>query len=74
MILYLTRCNGGRYMMTLLEPSIHRILGTSFEDVFEAHGDPITVRYMCEEGIKRALGTTLAPLTPTKVKLTLELI
>ncbi len=57
-------------MLTLLKPKIARIRGTNRMDAFEAVGEPIAVRHLCEPGVQTLLGRTLPPLTPTKITLT----
>jgi hypothetical protein len=75
MKLWLTRCNGGRYLLTVLKPKIAPIKGVydenglPVEDAFEVTGEPIAVRYLCEGGIRSLFGRTLPPLTPTKIEL-----
>lgn len=70
MRLWLTKCHGGRYLLTVFRPTIHRIRGTPHDDAYEIPGEPIAVRYLCEPGVKALIGTTLEPLTPTRIRLT----
>lgn len=74
MRLWLTKCDGGRYLLTALPPVIACIRGTTRHDAFERTGEPIAVRYLCEPGIVSALGRALPPLVPTKVELHLKII
>ena len=69
MKLWLTKCHGGRYLLTALKPTIARIRGTEYYDAFEHVGEPIAVRYLCEMGVVSLLGITLPELTPTKIEL-----
>lgn len=68
MKLYLTKCHGGRYLLTVLRPGIARIRGTNHLDAFEQLGEPIAVRHLCEDGVRALFGFTLEPLTPTRVQ------
>ncbi len=70
MKLWLTKCHGGRYLLTVFKPTIARIRGTEYFDAFERVGEPIAVRYLCEAGIVSLFKTTLPPLTPTKIEIT----
>lgn len=74
MKLWLTKCHGGRYLLTALRPTISRIRGTEFLDAFERVGEPIAVRYLCEAGVVSLLGTTLPELTPTKIEINASLL
>ncbi len=70
MRLWLTKCHGGRYLLTVLKPTIHRIRGTRDMDAFEVPGEPICVKHLCEPGIRAMLGRTLEPLKPERIELT----
>lgn len=72
--LWLTKCHGGRYLLTVLPPRIHRIRGTPHMDAFEELGEPIATRYLCEAGIVRLIGAPLPALTPTRIRLSAELV
>jgi hypothetical protein len=72
--LWLTKCDGGRYMLTALCPTIARIRGTTKMDAFERVGEPINVKHLCEPGIKAFLGVELEPLEPTKIEITGKLL
>jgi hypothetical protein len=75
MKLWLTRCNGGRYLLTALRPTISPIRGFrdpdghQVMDAFEHDGEPIAVRYLCEGGIKTLFGKEFPYLIPVKVEL-----
>lgn len=73
MKLWLTQVNGGRYMLTLLRPTIATIRGTAIRDAFERPGEPIAVKHLCAAGVRSLFGREFAPLTPTKVNLTASL-
>jgi hypothetical protein len=70
MKLWLTRCHGGRYMVTNHQPIIQRITGTRDLDAFESPGEPVGVRHLCEGGIESLLGHVPEPLTPVRIELT----
>ncbi len=76
MKLWLTRVNGGRYLLTLMKPLIMPIRGYKDKegnpvlDAFERVGEPIAVRYLCEGGIKSLFGKEFPYLVPTKIELT----
>lgn len=70
MKLWLTKCHGGRYLLTVLKPTIHRIRGTRNLDAYEVPGEPIAVRYLCEPGVRALLGRTLEPLQSERIELT----
>lgn len=79
MILYLTEVYGGRSLLTFKKPLRHKIDHTDIWDMFPQYGEPIDVRHLCQGGIRTAIGTKrtgliLAPLTPTRVRLVLEVI
>ncbi len=69
MKLWLTKCHGGRYMLTALKPTIGRIRGTPNHDAFERMGEPVSARHLCEFGVTALFQTTVPPLTPTRVEL-----
>jgi len=54
-------------MLTLLKPIIAPIRGTDHLDAFEHAGEPISVRHLCEDGVKTLLGCVPPELTPTKI-------
>lgn len=68
MKLWLTKCHGGRYMMTFMPPVIAQIRGSKHDDAFEQVGEPIAVRHLCEDGVRSLFGFTLEPLVPTRVE------
>lgn len=76
MKLWLTRVNGGRYLLTLLKPLIMPIRGVKGPDgqpvldAFEKGGEPIAVRYLCEGGIRSLFGKDFPYLVPIKIELT----
>lgn len=76
MKLWLTRCYGGRYILTALKPTITQIRGLrgpngeEILDAFERPGEPIAVRYLCEGGIRSLFGKDFPLLQPTKIDLT----
>ena len=80
MKLWLTRCDGGRYLLTALKPKILPIRGKRTAsgglvyDAFDREGEPIAVRYLCEDGIRALFGEALPPLTPTKVEITAKFL
>lgn len=73
MKLWLTRCHGGRYILTLLKPEIAQIRGTHIMDAFERIGEPIAVKHLCAAGVKSLMGVELEELVPTKVEITARL-
>ena len=70
MKLWLTRCHGGRCIVTYHKPIIQRIFGTRNFDAFEHPGEPVGVRHLCEGGIESLLGHVPEPLTPVRIELT----
>ncbi len=76
MKLWLTRCYGGRYILTALKPTITQIRGLkgpngeTISDAFERPGEPIAVRYLCEGGIRSLFGKDFPLLQPVKIDLT----
>lgn len=76
MKLWLTRCHGGRYILTALKPTITQIRGfrgpngEEIFDAFERPGEPIAVRYLCEGGIRSLFKKDFPYLTPVKIELT----
>jgi hypothetical protein len=69
MKLWLTKCHGGRYMLTALSPKIASIRGTPHRDAFERAGEPVSARHLCEPGVLKIFGAILEPLIPTRVEL-----
>ena len=74
MKLWLTQVDGGRFLLTVLEPIIARIRGTERFDAFERVGEPIAVRYLCAPGILALMGRLPPPLTPTKIELSAKFL
>lgn len=76
MKLWLTRCHGGRFILTALKPTITQIRGfknpdgSAIYDAFERPGEPIAVRYLCEGGIKSLFKKEFPYLKPIKIELT----
>lgn len=76
MKLWLTRCYGGRYILTALKPTITQIRGLKgpngeqIFDAFERPGEPIAVRYLCEGGIRSLFKKDFPLLVPVKIDLT----
>lgn len=75
MKLWLTRCHGGRYLLTAMKPLILPIRGYKTEagepvyDAFERGGEPIAVRYLCEGGIRSLFKKDFPFLTPIKIEI-----
>lgn len=72
---WLTQCDGGRYLITLLVPIIAPIKGRRpiTEDAFEQVGEPLCVKNLCAPMVQLALGMPLPPLKPTRAKLAIWL-
>lgn len=76
MKLWLTRCYGGRYLLTAMKPFILPIRGVKgpdgqpVMDAFERGGEPIAVRYLCEGGVRSLFGHDFPFLEPTKIEIT----
>lgn len=74
MKLWLTQCDGGRFILTVFRPKIARIRGTERLDAFESIGEPIAVRYLCQPGILSLMGKLPPPLTPTRIELSAKFL
>lgn len=72
-ILWLTKVSSGRYYITKGKPIAGRIRGTRKQEM-EAPFDPLDFRHICEFSVKYLLGSTLPPLTPKRIRMTVELI
>lgn len=72
--MWLTRCRGGRSMLTCLKPVVKRIYGTRHLDAFAAHGEPIEVKHLCEAGVLRQFGELPELLVPRRVRLAAEFV
>ena len=72
-LLWLTKVEGGRYMITKTKPIRGRILGTR-KDEMDASFDPLSFRHICEASVIYLGGRTLPPLTPTRIKMTVEFL
>lgn len=60
-------------MITKTKPVIGRVLGTRRQDA-EAPFDPLAFRHICEASVIYLGGRTLPPLTPTRIKMTVEYV
>lgn len=72
-ILWLTKAASGRYIITKTKPIKGRIYGTKIEEC-EAPFDPLDFRKICEESVVYLSGKTLPPLTPTRIRMTVEYV
>lgn len=70
MKLYLTRQHDGSYMLTAFRPIVTRVRGTSFDDVYLRHGEPIGIRHLCAGGVKSLFNVELQLLETVRVDLT----
>lgn len=71
MELWLTRRQGGLYMLTYLPPVISRIKGSQKLDAYFAYGEPIGMNNLCELGVFKIFGIDdLPPLNSTRVSIT----
>lgn len=68
--MWLTRCHGGRSMLTYLEPVIDRIHGTRILDAYARYREPIEVKHLCEAGVMRQFGMLPVLLIPRRVGMT----
>lgn len=71
-LLWLTKVKSGRYYITKTKPVLGRIKGSREQDM-EASFDPLDFRQICEASVIYLLGSTLPPLTPTRIWMTVEL-
>jgi len=72
-ILWLTKVSSGRYYITKGKPVAGRIKGTRKQEM-EAPFDPLDFRHICEFSVNYLMGSTLPPLTPRRIKMTIELL
>jgi hypothetical protein len=72
-ILWLTKVDGGRYLITKTKPVRGRILGTR-KDEMDAPFDPLAFRHICEASVIYLSGKVLPPLTPTRIRMTVEIL
>lgn len=72
-ILWLTKVSSGRYYITKNKPIAGRIKGTRKREM-EAPFDPLDFRHICEFSVNYLMGSTLPPLTPRRIKMTIELL
>ncbi len=72
-LLWLTKTATGRYVITKGKPIRGRIRGTRIEEC-EAPFDPLDFRKICEESVIYLSGRALPPLTPTRIKMTVEYV
>lgn len=72
--MWLTRCHGGRSMLTYLKPVIDRIYGTRILDAFAAVGEPTEVKHLCEAGVRKQFGELPEMLIPRRVRMTCEFV
>jgi hypothetical protein len=72
-ILYLTKVNSGSYYITKTKPIAGRIKGTRKQEM-EAPFDPMDFRHVCEPAVQYLMGSTLPPLTPKRIRMTVELL
>lgn len=71
--LWLSKTAGGRYIITKFKPKLGRIKGTRIPEV-ESPFDPLLFPGICEPSVLHLLGSTLPPLTPKRIRMTVELI
>lgn len=72
-LLWLTKVDGGRYMITKTKPIRGRILGTRKPEM-DAPFDPLSFRHICEQSVIYLGGKTLEPFTPTRIRMTVEYV
>ncbi len=70
-LLWLTKVASGRYLISKTKPKHGRILGTRIKEC-DAPFDPLDFRKICEESVVYLSGKALPPLTPTRIKMTVE--
>jgi hypothetical protein len=62
-------------MLTAIRPTITEIKGVADDngnpifDAFERAGEPVSIRHLCESGIKSLMGRDFPPLVPIKIEL-----
>ena len=71
--LWLTKVDGGRYLITKTKPVRGRIFGTR-KDEMDAPFDPLSFRHICEASVIYLMGSTLPPLTPRRIRMSVELL
>lgn len=69
--LWITKVNNGSYNITLTKPIAGRIKGTRKQEM-EAAFDPLDFRHICEPAVLYLSGKVLPPLTPTRIRMTVE--
>lgn len=72
-ILWLTKVSSGRYYITKSKPVAGRIKGTRKQEM-EAPFDPLDFRHICEFSVQYLMGSTLEPLKPRRIRMTVELL
>ena len=70
-LLWLTKDAQGRYLITKTRPVLGRIRGTQIQEV-DAPFDPVPFRGICEKSVIYIAGKKLPPLTPTRIRMTVE--
>lgn len=71
MKLWAVKQRNGDVMLTAFRPILCEVRGTSFEDWYIKHGDPIGVRGLCPEGFKAMTGIDAKDLhEPVRVEIT----
>lgn len=66
---WLTGRLDGKFMVTYLEPVIHRVIGTRKLDAFEQYGEPTGVMHLCPGGTLAMFGRLPEPLKPERVEI-----
>lgn len=72
-LLWLTKVDGGRYIITKTKPIKGRILGTRTPEM-DAPFDPLAFRQICEASVIYLAGNALPPLTPVRIRMTVEFV
>lgn len=72
-LLWLTKVDGGRYIITKTKPIKGRIFGTRKMEM-DAPFDPLAFRHICEPSVIYLSGKPLPPLTPTRIRMTVEYV
>ncbi len=72
-LLWLTKAASGRYIITKFKPQKGRVQGTRIEEC-DAPFDPLDFRLICEQSVIYLSGKPLPPLTPTRIRMTVEYV
>jgi hypothetical protein len=72
-LLWLTKVDGGRYIITRLKPVSGRIKGTRRPEM-DSPFDPMIFRHICEASVINLAGAPLPPLQPKRIRMTVDYV